>query len=196
MESYPDRKAAALHNATQSALYVLPFELLSMVANHLSPTSKLAIRQSRRKLRYTILPELGIFPLNEFNWEISRLEGKPLSSLPKEDLALPGPLLMTYRNRPPRFRIWYSVCSTRYPAYLFSVQQRSTSASERCCLGMEHKFCFASIIALRMLNFASFLSQTTCSLVIVPIIATTSLEPNTNLLRGSGQVRLCPVRAS
>ncbi|KAF2802547.1 uncharacterized protein BDZ99DRAFT_468985 [Mytilinidion resinicola] len=140
-KSYPKRKAATQHNEVESQFYRLPVEVLVLIGDELSPLSTLRIRQTCRKLRYIFPPDLGLYPLSEMDWEISSLERAPPPAPESSGNILPiEPIPLTYRNQPPIFRIWCSACTSRHPAYLFSVKQRSCPPLERLCLGTENKF--------------------------------------------------------
>ncbi|KAF2494943.1 hypothetical protein BU16DRAFT_540180 [Lophium mytilinum] len=133
------RKATTQGNEVESQFLQLPNELLLLIGEALTPISTLRVRQTCGKLRYILPPDLGLYPLNEFDWEISLLEKRSLP--PAGDL--PEPQLhrfIAYRNDAPRFRLWCNACRTRHSAYYFSLGQRATPPHKRCCLGMENCF--------------------------------------------------------
>ncbi|KAF2810994.1 uncharacterized protein BDZ99DRAFT_519662 [Mytilinidion resinicola] len=83
--AYRKQQAAAIHNATEAAMYRLSNEILLMIGAYLSPVSNFVLHQTCQKALHVFAPPPGFFPLNEFDLETSLLENHPLGSTVDHD---------------------------------------------------------------------------------------------------------------
>jgi hypothetical protein len=118
---YLQQRMAAIHNPKQSRIVQLPDELLLEIGAHLWPLHTIAIHQTCQKLRSVLLLGRGVFPLNEFDPEISVLEDAAFFRSDHSRASLQA-------------RKWCSACKFRHPAYHFSTEQRQHDPLARRCI--------------------------------------------------------------
>ncbi|KAF2488620.1 hypothetical protein BU16DRAFT_223782 [Lophium mytilinum] len=71
MATYSKQHAAAIHNATEAAIYRLPDEILLIIGVYLSTVSNFVLHQTSQ---HVFAPPPGFFPLKEFDPETLLLE--------------------------------------------------------------------------------------------------------------------------